>query len=378
MKEPAALLLYASSLQDADLLYLSGFPAPDPFVFARLPSGEKVLFASDLEYDRARKQSRADQVVRFMEIQEELKREGARRTDALACAATWLKTRGIPLLSVPSGFPIGPARWLQEQGFQVEVLSGPTAPERRKKSPEEVDQVRRVQAANEEATRKGIELIGASSPDREGYLHLDGEPLTSERVRAEIQKALVDRECFSFGTIVAGGEQACDPHDEGSGPLKAGTFIILDVFPRSLRTYYFADMTRTVLKGKAGAAQKLLYDTVREGQELGISMLEPGRALREIHLAIKDLFTRKGFPTGLQDGRMQGFFHGTGHGVGLEIHEAPRISDCEGTLEEGDLVTVEPGLYYPGRGGVRLEDLLWVGPDGVENLTRLPKVLELP
>ncbi len=378
MSETLPLLFFAPSLQDADLLYLSGFPAPDPFVFLRLPQGEKILFASDLEYDRARKQSRADQVVRFMEIQEHLKEKGAKRTDALACAAEWMKERGIQVLSVPSSFPMGPGRWLQEQGFQVEVLAGSPAPERRKKEASEVDRVRLVQKANEEATRKGMDLIAASKPGEGGILYLDGEPLTSERVKAEIQKALVERECFSFGTIAAGGEQACDPHDEGSGPLKAGTFIILDVFPRSLTTYYFADMTRTVLKGKASPEQKRLYDTVRRGQELGISMLKPGAPVREIHLAIKDFFAKEGFPTGLREGRMQGFFHGTGHGVGLEIHEAPRISDCDGTLEEGDLVTVEPGLYYAGQGGVRLEDLLWIGPGGVENLTSLPKVLEIP
>ncbi len=378
MNQTQTLLFFASSLQDADLLYLSGFPAPDPFVFLRLPPGEKILFASDLEFDRARKQSKADQVVRFMEIQERLKKEGAPRTDALASAAAWMKERGIQSFAVPSSFPMGPGRWLQEQGFQVEVLSGSAAPERRRKETGEVEKIRRVQEANEEATQKGMDLIAASSPGKNGVLYLDGEPLTSERVKAEIQKALVERECFSFGTIAAGGEQACDPHDEGSGPLRAGTFIILDVFPRSLTNYYFADMTRTVLKGKATPDQKRLYDTVRRGQELGISMLKPGAPVREIHLAIKDFFTREGFPTGLQEGRMQGFFHGTGHGVGLEIHEAPRISDCDGTLEEGDLVTVEPGLYYQGKGGVRLEDLLWIGPEGVENLTRLPKVLEIP
>ncbi len=377
MNDAAPLLFFASPLQDADLLYLSGFPAPDPFVFAVLPSGERVLFASDLEFDRARKQSKADQVVRFMEIQERLKAQGARRTDALASAAAWMKEKGFRDLRVPPSFPMGAGRWLQQEGFGLEVLEKSPAPERRRKAAGEVEKVRRVQEATEEATRKGIELIAAAKPGKDGTLYLEGEVLTSERVKSEILKALVERQCFGTGTIVAGGEQACDPHDEGSGPLKAGTFIILDVFPRSLENFYFADMTRTVLKGKASAEQKALFEAVREGQERGISMLRPGAPVREIHLSIKELFAGKGFPTGLIEGRMQGFFHGTGHGVGLEIHEAPRISDCEGTLEEGDLVTVEPGLYYRGLGGARLEDLLWIGPQGVEDLTTFPKILEL-
>ena len=371
-----ATLFYGASTKEADLLYLSGFAAPDPFAFA-LVGEQKVLFASDLEYDRARRTARADQVVRFMEIQKELQEKGENRTDALACAARWLADRGVDRLEVPGTFPLEGGDWLREAGFAVTPAAGSLAPGRRCKGKEEIELIRRTQEINEEAVRQGIELIGAAGVADDGTLTQGGEPLTSERVRAAIQTALAARDCFSEGTIVAGGEQACDPHDAGSGPLRAGTFIIIDVFPRSLVHFHHADMTRTVLKGRARPEQRAHYEAVLAGQEWAIGQIAAGAAVREIHLGIHRIFAERGFESGLIEGRMQGFFHGTGHGVGLEIHEAPRFSDCDGAFAAGDVVTVEPGLYYAGRGGVRIEDMVVVEEGGCRNLTRMAKDYEV-
>jgi Xaa-Pro aminopeptidase len=147
----------------------------------------------------------------------------------------------------------------------------------------------------------------------------------------------------------------------------------MDVFPKSSKTGYYADITRTVVKGKPSDALRRVYDTLLAGQELGLHMVTAGASGKAIHTAIQDLFERAGYHTGMVDGRMQGFFHGTGHGVGLEVHEPPRISRTNDILQPGHVVTVEPGLYYLDIGGVRIEDTVLVSSAGCKNLTTFPK-----
>jgi Xaa-Pro aminopeptidase len=187
----------------------------------------------------------------------------------------------------------------------------------------------------------------------------------------------MENDCVAQHTIVACGDDACDPHNEGSGPFRAHEAIVMDVFPKSSENGYYADITRTVVKGKPSDALRRVYDTVLEGQEMGLAMVKAGGSGKAIHTAIHDLFERAGYKTGVINERMQGFFHGTGHGVGLEIHEAPRISRVDDTLQPGHVVTVEPGLYYPGIGGVRIEDTVLVTNNGYENLTTFPKFFEV-
>jgi Xaa-Pro aminopeptidase len=187
----------------------------------------------------------------------------------------------------------------------------------------------------------------------------------------------MERECVAQHTIVACGIQACDPHNQGSGPLYADQPIVFDVFPQSSRTRYFADMSRTVVKGRASDGMKRLYDAVREGQQWGVEQVRAGMDGKAIHEGICERFAARGFETGMRDGRMQGFFHGTGHGVGLDIHEAPRVGKVNHLLQAGEVVTIEPGLYYPAIGAARIEDMVLVTADGGVNLTRFPKDLEL-
>ena len=151
----------------------------------------------------------------------------------------------------------------------------------------------------------------------------------------------------------------------------------MDIFPRSERTGYFGDLTRTAVRGRASERLKEVYALVNEGVRLGHRRLRPGARGPTIHREIQDLFTTRGYPTGVRDGRMQGFFHGTGHGLGLQIHEPPSISARPSILRAGHVVTVEPGLYYLGLGGVRIEDVALVTAKGSRNLTRVPKLLEI-
>jgi Xaa-Pro aminopeptidase len=193
-----------------------------------------------------------------------------------------------------------------------------------------------------------------------------------------IDIAIIQAGGIAAHTIVACGKQGCDPHERGFGVLKANQPIIIDVFPRSQKTGYFGDITRTVVKGKASDTIKKMYQTVAHGQEIGFRKLRHNVSGAAVHKEILDYFESEGFKTGKIKGRMQGFFHGTGHGLGLEIHEPPRVSPSSTDLmKTGHVVTVEPGLYYPAIGGVRLEDVAFITKDGVRNLTKFEKVLEI-
>jgi len=187
----------------------------------------------------------------------------------------------------------------------------------------------------------------------------------------------MEGDCVAQHTIIAGGIQACDPHNEGAGPLRANEPIVMDVFPRNTTTRYFADMSRTVVKGRPTLEMKRLFDTVLAAQEEAIASVRDAADGQTIHSEVVRRFEQAGYKTGLLNGRMQGFFHGTGHGVGIDIHEMPRISKSGSRLQTGHVVTVEPGLYYPGIGAARIEDMVLVTDDGCRNLTNFPKVLAI-
>ena len=244
------------------------------------------------------------------------------------------------------------------------------------KTAEEVRHIEDAQRATEEAVAAAHGMLRRAEI-KDAQLWIDGVLVTSERIKKLVNVKLMERDCIAQHTIVAGGEQACDPHNEGNGPLPAHRSIIFDVFPRSATSRYFADMSRTVVLGTASPELKRLYCIVKDAQEDAIGKIKDGADGMKIHQGICARFEKAGYKTGLVNGRMQGYFHGTGHGVGLDIHEAPRISRTGSLLQEGHVVTVEPGLYYPGLGAVRIEDMVLVTKDGCRNLTNFPKVFEL-
>jgi Xaa-Pro aminopeptidase len=206
-------------------------------------------------------------------------------------------------------------------------------------------------------------------------LEWSGAVLTSEILRAEIDTAVLRAGGLPANTIVAGGDQACDPHERGHGPLKANSLIIIDIFPRSAASGYYGDLTRTVVRGRASDAQRRLWETVNAGQALALRKMKPGVDGLKLHLEVKQFFTDQGFPTEVRDGKQTGFFHGTGHGLGLEIHEHPRFQKT--SFKVGQVLTVEPGLYYPGLGGTRTEDVVAITKKGIRMLSRCENQLEL-
>ncbi|MCP9470173.1 MAG: Xaa-Pro peptidase family protein [Nitrospira sp.] len=371
----SAVLFIAASEYDSNLYYATRFMAPDPFIFLEI-KGERLLVMSDLELDRAKSQASVDRVLSYSELERLAKRQGVQDPTAVDIVHVLLKKQKIKKLLVPANFPFVHAARLQELGYRLTARRDPFYERRAVKTAEEIRHIEETQRATEEAVAEAMAALRRSTV-KKGGLWLDGEYLTSERIKKLINVRLMERDCVAQHTIVAGGEQACDPHHEGAGPLPAGHSIIFDVFPRSAVSRYFADMSRTVVRGSASADLKRLYRTVKDAQEEAVSKIKDGADGRKIHQGICERFEKAGYKTGRVNGRMQGYFHGTGHGVGLDIHEAPRISRTGSLLQEGHVVTVEPGLYYPGLGAVRIEDMVVVTRDGCRNLTRFPKVFEL-
>jgi Xaa-Pro aminopeptidase len=372
---PDVTLFIAASESDSNLFYATRFIAPDPFVYLEL-KGERIMVMSDLEVDRARNQATVDRVLSYSEIERRAKAQGVKEPSTVDVVHLLLQDSGIGQILVPSTFPFLHAQRLQELGYQLRTKREPFYEQRVVKSAEEVRHIESAQRATEAAVAAAHEMV-TRADIRGEQLWLDGDVLTSERIKQLINVKLMECGCVAQHTIVAGGEQACDPHDEGSGPLPAHRSIIFDVFPRSAGSRYFADMSRTVVRGRPSPELKRLYQTVKDAQEEAIAKIRDGADGAQIHQGICERFEKAGYRTGAVDGRMQGYFHGTGHGVGLDIHEAPRISRTGSILQEGHVVTVEPGLYYPGLGAVRIEDMVLVTKDGCRNLTDYPKTFEL-
>lgn len=359
-----ARLIVADSDHDANMLYATGLFVPDPFIWLEV-RGRTYAVLSELEIDRARKQARVDRVLAYRDFRKRLQRP--KFADVLRSI---LRERGIRSAAVPANFPFGLARKLR--GVRLSVPKGEFFPRRALKTADEVRKIRAALAMAEAGVQAGIEFIRSSRIRRDGFLHV-----TSEQARGVINQTIAGLGGVAAHTIVAGGNQACDPHEAGHGPLRANRPIIIDVFPRDSATGYWGDITRTVVRGRASEPVRKLYAAVHDAQKLAFARLRDGVNGKTIHNAIVEQFRRQGFETGQKNGRMQGFFHGTGHGLGLEIHEEPRVGGVNCTLQAGHVVTVEPGLYYWGVGGVRLEDVAVIGQRGARNLTTLAKRLEI-
>ncbi len=370
MTKKTATLLLAASDSDADMLYLTGFPCGDPFIYLKIGRISTIV-VTDFEVGRAEEESDADEVLPLSSL---TKKTGTQ--DLVAAAGQLLSDRQITNVKVPHQFPAGGVEELRQRGFEVRVLPLPFLPERELKNSYEVKLITKTQRKAERAMESAIRWI-ASASVRRGTLYYSGKPLTAQMVRQRIQLRLMESGCLASNTIVACGDQAIDPHNVGIGALKANKPIIIDIFPRSMETHYFADISRTVVKNKATDTVKKMFRAVREGQRIAMNMIRPGVKANKIHSAICEHFEEKGFKTGMVNGKMQGFIHGTGHGVGLQVHEPPRISQVDLELQAGNVITIEPGLYYKGHGGIRLEDLVLVTPQGAKNLTRFAKVLEV-
>ena len=356
---------------DSDQYYLSGFDAPDPFV--TLYDGEThLLFPRSLEFGRAQRESRAETVERYVDFDHaDLVAEHGPAAAVSHVLARFLDAYGVDSVAVPPRFPLRTADGLRSRGVDVTADTDGTVTEiRATKTSREIEHVRAAQTANEAAMAAAEDLLAAAGVAADGELTHDGAPLTSERVKEEIEVTLLRHGCALDETIVACGADAADPHDRGSGPLTAGEPIIVDIFPQDKTTKYHADMTRTFCVGEPSDTVREWYDLTERAKAAAFEALEPGATGEAVHDAVCDVYEDAGLPTLRSDDRAEtGFIHSTGHGVGLDVHELPRLSPSGGELEPGHVVTIEPGLYDPAVGGVRIEDIAVVTEDGYENLT---------
>lgn len=359
----------AASGHDADLLYATHFYADDPFVWWEI-RGKSHIALSPLEIDRARPVARAQvhATGEFLSAQ-------AKDHSAAAVIGGIAKKYRLKAFLVPEQFPAGLLEKLRRHGLKITVSEKPFFPQRSRKTKEEVAALTTALRVAETGLRRGIDILKASKADRRGFLKWSGLPLTSERLRAEMDAAVLHAGGSPANTIVAGGEQGCDPHERGHGPLRANEAIVLDIFPRHARNHYFGDLTRTVVRGRASEALRKQYATVQEGKHWVMKQMRAGADGLALQHDLIERFKTAGYPTEQRKGRWVGMFHGVGHGLGLDLHESPRFSS--GKLFEGLSITVEPGLYYPGVGGVRIEDVVIVGKTDARNLTKFEEQLEL-
>ena len=279
-----ATVFIAASETDANLYYATKFIAPDPFIYLEI-KGERMLVMSDLEIDRAKSQSSVDRVLSYSEVEGRAKTQGIAEPSMVEVVHILLREAGITQVLVPANFPFIHAVKFQSLGYQLHPKREPFYEQRVVKTADEVRYIEAAQRATEQAVAAAHDLLRQASINQD-HLWFDGIPLTSERVKKLINVTLMECDCVAQHTIVAGGEQACDPHNEGSGPLLAHRSIIFDVFPRSATNRYFADMSRTVVRGTPSPELKRLYQTVLAAQEEAITKVKDGADGKRIHQGI--------------------------------------------------------------------------------------------
>ncbi len=354
------LLLYADSAHNPDMRYFSGIHVPDAFI-AFQAKGKKIGIFNALEFGRALKESALDVVLPLEPLREKAKVRWRKSSPTVAevilIAAEQQKVRHC---YVADDFPAALFETLRMLGLGVQTAGVPLLPAREIKSATEARSIRdanRISAAGIHAA----ERVLRQSTIKGRKLWFEGKVLTSEMLRYAIEVACLGAGGVSLDTIAAGGDQACDPHHRGSGPLRPNELIIVDVFPRANRSGYYGDMTRTFLKGSASDKQRALVNAVANAQKVAMGRITHGANGRDVHNACAQAFSERGYETKSTPRGSIGFFHGTGHGLGLAVHELPRIGGLvESKLNKGAVVTVEPGLYYPGLGGCRIEDVVQV------------------
>ncbi len=363
----------ASGLEENDVRYATGLVATDPFCLL-VDDFRLHLLVSALEASRAQKTCPAA----VLHTPAQLFGDSIPRRRSMSDqVAALLEKLGFSTVKVGPFFPVGLVRALEGKGVTVRLADSPAFPQRAVKTKQEVACIAKSQRAAVAAMRAATDCIREATVSPSGVLKMDRKTLTSEMVKDLIERTLLDRHCSAEGTIVAVGPQGARPHDVGSGPLRTGMPIVLDIFPRDKETGYWGDITRTVVHGRASEAVRRLHRDVLAAQKLALSMVRPGVESCAVQRAVENFFCAAGHETRLSPpGQECGFIHSVGHGVGLDIHESPGLRNEPGCICEGNVLTVEPGLYIPGLGGVRIEDTVVVTRTGYKILATFPKTLE--
>ena len=360
------------------------FLVGDPAALIELPKEggdrESVLILRDIEMDRARRHARADRVACPADYPPDEGLSGDRETATAQAAAECLRRAGVTHVVADRTLPLIFAEMIRRAGIAVECDLDVGVVDRRSKDEQEVAWLRESQRVTEGAMKMACELIARADARRDGVLTVDGEPLTSERVRTAVDHWLLERGFSNPASIIAGGPSGADCHNSGSGELRTGEPVILDIFPRSRQTRYWGDCTRTAVHGDIRDEIVAMHVAVCEAKAAAIAAIRAGVTGEQVHAATTKAITDRGYAVGLPGDDAPDSYcaitHGTGHGVGLDVHEPPLLDKKGPELVAGDVVTVEPGLYRKDLGGVRVEDMVVVTESGCENLNRLPEGLD--
>lgn len=378
---PTARLIYADSIRDPDLYLATGITVVDPFAYIET-GGKRIIVTSELEADAASRNSSATEVWIESDFgRRELIKQGMHpHESALEVVRRALARLELTDVVVPPSFPVDLADYLRGHAITVSTDRVGFEMRRRVKDERALAGIRIAQRATEAAFVRVKEMLGASTPGADGLM-LDGESLTCERVTAAIEDVLRARGCEGEPPLVGAGPTGANVHEHGSGPIRPNESIIVDIFPRHVASRFFADMTRTFCVGEAPEQLRHMHATVLEAVKRSTDRIAAGVNGAAVWEAACDVFEANGYRTtrGLADGESldEDFFHGLGHGVGVEVHESPNLGLSGDDLLAGDVVTIEPGVYRKGFGGVRLEDLAVVREGGCEVLTDFPYDLEI-
>ena len=375
------VLIHADTSRSPAMRHEVPLGIPDPFLYVERDGRRFVVITA---FERERLKTAAPDIEALPPEQfgiDELLRGGTPPVEAtLEVYTRALRELGVTEAVVPARFPLELADHLRTNGVDVRVDRDLFEDRRRSKNETEIAGLRRAQRACEAALDVARRMLRDSEPGGDGVMQLDGSALTSERIKAEMQQVFIAHGAIADEFIVASGAQGAVGHDMGSGPISAGVPVVFDLWPRDTETAVYTDMTRTYVVGDVPDEIGEYHRLCKEALERTTAATKPGVNGRELMQIACDLFAEHGYPTQLtkEPGEVldSGFFHGLGHGVGLEVHERPRLSVVGDDLVPGDVITLEPGLYRAGYGGVRLEDILLVEDGGAETITDYPYELE--
>jgi Xaa-Pro aminopeptidase len=374
------VLIHADSVRSPEMRHEVPLAVPDPFLYIEHDGRRYAVVTA---FERERIGAAAPDIETLPPEQfgsDELLRSGVPRVEAvLQTYVRALREIGVGEAAVPKDFPLELADRFRAEGIALTVERDLFEDRRRSKNATEVAGLRRAQRACEAALDAARALLRAAETDGEALV-LEGAPLTCERVKVEVERVFSEHAVAAEEFVVSHGAQTAIGHEMGHGPIAAGEAITFDLFPRDRATGMYSDMTRVYVVGDVPDELRRYHELTLEALRLAADGVRPGVNGRDLMRTVCDFFAGHGFPTPLTKRPAEvldsGFFHGLGHGVGLDVHEKPGLSRSGDDLVVGDVVTIEPGLYRAGYGGVRLEDILLVTEDGAETITRYGYELE--
>lgn len=379
MPAKTARVMAGNPLTNKSLYRAIRFMVHDAAIAIDLPDGTRTLILREIEIDRAKKHAKADLVCGYSDFMPESGLSGDRETAAAQSTTECLRRNGITTVIADRTLPLLYVDEMNAAGITVELDPDMGVLDRRVKDEEELAHLQHAQKVTEEVMRVACETVANAEATSEGVLYVEESPLTSERLRTMIDTFLLERNFFNPPCIVAGGSDGGDCHELGSGDLYTTQPIIIDIFPLDKNTMYNGDCTRTVVHGNIPEEIARMHEAVVEAKQAATAATKAGVSGEVVHLETMRVLFEHGYKEGLPKENDPPTFcsmpHGTGHGIGLDVHEPPLLDHNGAVLLVGDVVTIEPGLYSHALGGVRIEDMVVVTENGCDTFNELPEGL---